>query len=158
MKRLKFLIVAVAAFAAHGVWAVTLPGSSYTPYGTDEQYSSQSVVSSGVKVSSGGLVRLGDYDDVYPWTDHCATEYPGPENIMACQNCVYLDWQQCSKACSGDNDCMDWCDEMNYKFQGDCGRSLPLDAPLWFLLVGAVLSVTLRATARRVSQAERRAE
>ena len=58
---------------------------------------------------------------------------------MACQNCVATDLNQCYSACSGDGDCMDWCDEMNYKYQGDCGRSLPLDAPLWFLLVGVVI-------------------
>lgn len=139
MKRLKFLIVVLGLFVAHGVMAVTLPSSSYSPYSFDEQSYSQSVAPSGVRASSGRILSLGDYSDVYPWTDHCATDYPGPDNIMACQNCVATDLNQCYSACSGDGDCMDWCDEMNYKYQGDCGRSLPLDAPLWFLLASIVI-------------------
>ena len=144
MKKLKFLIVVLGLVAAQGVMAVTLPGSSYSPYTTEEQYNPQSVVPSGVRMTSGGLVSLGDYDDVYTWTDHCATDYPGPENIMACQNCVATDLSQCYTACSGDSDCMDWCDEMNYKYQGDCGRSLPLDAPMWFVLALAAVGALRR--------------
>lgn len=149
MKKLKFLIVVLGLFAAQWVMAVTLPSTSYTPYAGDEQYGS-SVVPSGVSIKSGGLLSLGGYDDVYKWTSHCSEDYPGPENLMACQSCVAADLSKCYSACGEDTDCQDWCDEQNKIYQGECGRSLPLDAPLWFMLALAALGtvVTLSVVQR----------
>ncbi len=146
MKRLKFLIVVVAAFAAHGVWAVTLPTTSYNEYSsyvtTTEEYSV-----GGVSLPSSSFLQLGaiPYDDCTAMSTFQACEQCCKQKAIDCYNDPYIpDKSECNTL-SGD--CND-----------GCGRSLPLDAPLWFMLVIAALSVTLRACARRVSQAERRIE
>ena len=136
MKRLKFLICLVAAvLAAHGVKAVTLPSTSYSPYSSgSDGYDSYGAYSSGTSTVSGSYLKLStDYG--YEWTDHCAETYPGGENLQACMACVESDWNACYTECSGDDECMDWCDEQSSIYKDSCGRSLPLDAPLWFMLL-----------------------
>ncbi|MBO7368484.1 MAG: hypothetical protein J6U24_07820 [Paludibacteraceae bacterium] len=161
MKRVKFIIVALGLLAAQFVAAVTLPSTSYTPYAQGDDYSSSVTSPTGVTMVPSSYLQLGDF--VYDWSaaETCATDYPGPENLSLCQNCVSGVEAGCEGMCTSYlktdpgkyKECLEWCGQQNLHYQGDCGRSLPLDAPLWFMLVIAVLSVTLRAYARRVSQA-----
>lgn len=146
MKRLKFLIVAVAAFAAHGVWAVTLPTTSYTQYNSDESYSSE-FIGGGLSTVKGVYQELGTVDPEA--AESCKGSSPGvPKTGATCADCCMAAYN-CGSSSDPDCgrnylSCINGCEQ---------GASLPLDAPLWFMLVIAVLSVTLRAYARRVSQA-----
>lgn len=140
MKRLKFLILALGLFTAHVAFAVTLPTTSYSEYysPSDNVGGTVSIYGSGSMIE-GSFQQLGDAAEKCPGdgngkttadppefcSDCCAREFPAPQYEARAQ-CVY--------------DCMR-------------GPAVPLDAPLWFMLVIAVLSVTLRAYARRVSQA-----
>lgn len=136
MKRLKFLIVVVAAFAAHGVWAVTLPTTSYNEYSsyvtTTEEYSV-----GGVSLPSSSFLQLG----AIPYDDCTAMS-----TFQACEQCC----SQKVRDCYNDMSITDKseCNTLSTECNNSCGRSLPLDAPLWFMIalaaVGAAFSVTLR--------------
>ena len=146
MKRLKFLIVALGVFAAQGVFAVTLPSTSYNDHSSYVTVTDEYSVG-GTLTQSGSFMQLGaiSYDD--------CTSMP---TFQGCEQCC----QQKAIDCYNDPSIPDKseCNTLSRDCNNGCGRSLPLDAPLWFMLVIAVLSVTLRAYARRVSQAVRRTE
>ncbi len=131
MKILKFLIVALSIVAVQCAWAVTLPSTSYTPHSGGDGFSSQSVYGSGSLIT-GTFSALGDTD-----TGVCATETPDvPASGTSCEDC-------CESQSFADDDalyleCVNKCEQ---------GASLPLDAPLWFMLalasVGAAFTVIL---------------
>lgn len=135
MKNLKFLIMVCGIMIAQVVLAVTLPTTSYTPHSSGDSYSSESVY-------GGGSLIAGSFNTLGTEVDVCASATPGvPSGYGTCEDCCdhYFPDDESSYL-----QCVNACEQ---------GPSLPIDAPLWFMLVIAVLSVTLRAYARRVSQA-----
>lgn len=103
MKRLKFLIVALGVFAAQGVFAVTLPSTSYSEYysPSDNVGGTVSIYGSGSMIE-GSFQQLGDAAEKCPGdgngkttadppefcSDCCAREYPAPQ-YEAREQCVY---------------------------------------------------------------------
>ena len=146
MKRLKFLIVALGVFAAQGVFAVTLPSTSYNDHSSYVTVTDEYSVG-GTLTQSGSFMQLG----AIPYDDCTAIQ-----TFQGCEQCCQQKVLECYQNPSIPD--KSECNTLSQNCNNDCGRSLPLDAPLWFLLVIAVLSVTLRAYARRVSQAVRRTE
>ena len=144
MKSLKFLIMFLGVLIAQGVMAVTLPSTSYTPYYQASGEESSSIYSSGSTIT-GNFLRLGDDGGDYSDCTGDGNGYTADGSQTCAQCCAGLipagsseDWMEQRAACVA------YCEP---------GPALPLDAPLWFMLLIAVLSVTLRAYARRVSQA-----
>lgn len=140
MKRLKFLIVALGLIAAQGMFAVTLPTTSYKPasYVTDDN------VSSGMNgnLFSGSFLRLGSGEI----ETACLEEFP-PETDptgVACSQCCSDTY---ASVCPSGS-CADYDQDFEDCKTACVARSVPLDAPLWFMLalaaLGAAFSVALR--------------
>lgn len=128
MKRLKFLIVALGLFATQGVFAVTLPSTSYTPYVCSESYtSSYSDEHTDFRSFVGTYASLSSFD--------CSSQ----TTFDACNNCCIDKQNECFAQCQGDEGCAADCAAQTSECQNNCGRSLPLDAPLWFLLASIVI-------------------
>ena len=145
MKNLRILIVLVlSVVASQMLLAVTLPGTSYTPYtsGGEGYSATENVVGSGSLIKGSYLEQLGvtNYSECTNLTTFAACE-------QCCSNLVIK--------CYESGKPMSECEALSSGCNNECGRSLPLDAPLWFMLalaaVGAVVS--LMVCARRVSQA-----
>ena len=139
MKRLKFLIVALGAFAAQGVFAVTLPSTSYNDHSSYVTVTDEYSVG-GTLTQSGSFMQLGaiSYDD--------CTSMP---TFQGCEQCC----KQKVFDCYSDPSITDKseCNTLSQNCNNDCGRSLPLDAPLWFLLVGVVILSVAKNLVRRYS-------
>ena len=136
MRKLKFIISVMAALAAQWAVAVTLPSSSYSPYsGSDASYDG-AVYSVTLPKSSFNALGTSEW---------CSSETPGTD---ACENC-------CTDnvvACYGSGEEEAECDRLNLECTRYCdGGSLPLDAPLWFMLVGAVILSAAKNLVRRYS-------
>lgn len=137
MKRLKFLIVALGVFAAQGVFAVTLPSTSYYPHSSMDSYSSETA-GTDFSIMRGDYLSLGAGES----PDVCATATPGvPSGYGTCEDC-------CDNYFPDDDStylqCVNACEQ---------GASLPLDAPLWFMLVIAVILSAAKNLVRRYSTA-----
>lgn len=134
MKRLKFLIVALGLFIAQGIYAVTLPSSSYNPYssGNSGVGETSSVYSDG-SVITGSYLQLGDGD--YETT--CQGDGNGRtlDGSKSCSECCMAFGKAIYDECH------------TYCMSGQEPLT-PLDAPLWFMLalaaLGAAFSVTMR--------------
>ncbi len=119
MKILKFLIVALSIVAVQCAWAVTLPSTSYYPHSSTDSYSS-GASGTDFSIMSGSYLSLGDGESY----DVCATKTPGvPSGYGTCEDC-------CENYFPDDDStylqCVNACEQ---------GASLPLDAPLWFMLL-----------------------
>lgn len=143
MMKLKFLIFVLGLFMVQGVLAVQLPSTSFNPYvtsgGAYDSQSSDEVGIGTVGYPSRAFLMLGsaDFD--------CSSKY---DTFSECVDCCSKAVSDCYKDCGGDADCKEECNASNLECANDCGRSLPLDAPLWYMLalaaVGAAFSVALR--------------
>lgn len=146
MKNLRILIVLVlSVVASQVVLAVTLPGTSYTPYTSGgESYSSatESVVGSGSLIKGSYLEQLGvtDYSECTNLTTFAACE-------QCCSNLV----TQCYESGKSPSEC----ESLSSGCNNSCGRSLPLDAPLWFMLVGIVILSVAKTLTIYVRHSER---
>ena len=143
MKRLKFLIVVFGLIAAQGVFAVTLPSTSYTPYSGSDAFSSESA-GGGLTMVKGAFDELGTVDPAA--SGKCVGASPGvPSSGATCSDCciTYYNCGSSSDPDCGSNflSCINGCEQ---------GPSLPLDAPLWFMLALAALGtvVTLSVVQR----------
>lgn len=138
MKRFKFLIVVLGLIATQGVFAVTLPTTSYTEYTSPTGgYDDNSI--SGVGLPSSPFMQLGTIS-----YDECTSM----ATFQLCEQC-------CSnkvRDCYSDPTVTDKseCNTLSSECNNGCGRSLPLDAPLWFMLALAALGavVTLSVVQR----------
>lgn len=135
MKQLKFLIAIVAVFITSGVMAVTLPNTSYAPYGVGEQYSSDPVVNSGTMIT-GHFQSLGDGGDYSECTS---------KSFSDCTTCC----GDLVIACYQSGKSMAECETVSTDCNNACGRSLPLDGGLGILLVLSVLGGALKSRLRR---------
>lgn len=131
MKRLKFLIVALGVFAAQGVFAVTLPSTSYSEYysPSDNVGGTVSIYGSGSMIE-GSFQQLGDAAEKCPGdgngkttadppefcSDCCAKAFPAPQ---------YEEREQCVYACMR-------------------GPAVPLDGGLVMLLLVSLIGVINR--------------
>lgn len=134
MKKLKFIISVMAALAAQWAVAVTLPSSSYTPYGgSDASYEAGAYY---VTLPSSSFIGLGT-------SEWCSAETPGTE---ACENCCSEAVTSCYS--SGEEEAE--CDRLNLECTRYCdGASLPLDAPLWFMVMSVVILSVAKNLVRR---------
>lgn len=158
MKRLKFLIVVLGLFAVHGAVAVTLPSTSYSPSDMNGEYNNDAILYNNVDSRiSGSFIALRAADET-----SCQTDDPGvPKSGSSCEDCCKTasgvegcvdtcmaqegaDIDECQNSCNestGYKTCVNGCEQ---------GASLPLDAPLWFMLALAALGtvVTLSVVQR----------
>lgn len=133
MKELKKLIILFAAIlAAEGVLAVTLPSTSYMP-------SSVGSEAYGGGESAGELFSTATFSILGTWGEDCSA---GTKDLNLCQDCCN-EKAYGSKGCCPNGECSAErraeCDDLYNTCANDCGRSLPLDAPLWFMLMCAVM-------------------
>ena len=124
MKTLKFLILALGLIAAQGAVAVTLPSTSYNPYsGGGSSYEAEP---SGqlITLPSSSFRSLGAGEPVW-----CSDQTPG---TTACSDCCYEAVIACYSGGGEESEC----DANNLECTRYCdGHSLPLDAPLWALIL-----------------------
>ena len=146
MKRLKFLIVVLGVFATQGIFAVTLPTTSYSDGYYSNNSGNETIFDSGTMIR-GHYLQLGDGNDDYSACEGDGNGYAKNNPGQTCADCcrslipgtTIPDFE--SRAA-----CIAYCEP---------GPALPLDAPLWFMLVIAVLSVTLRAANYAASESRR---
>ena len=137
MKTLKFLILALGLIIAQGAVAVTLPSTSYSPYSIGGVYEAEP---SGqmVTLPSSAFSSLGEGEPTW-----CANQTPG---TTACSDC-------CSEAviaCYSSGEEESVCDANNLECTRYCdGHSLPLDAPLWFVVMSVVILSVAKNLVRR---------
>ncbi len=131
MRNLKFLILVMGLLAAHGIMAVTLPGTSYTPTYFDTDSYEPSVSSPyGVTLPSSSFLGLGAA------SDECTQK----SSFSECESCCGEEEDKCFQKCAEDDDaCFERCKAATSECKNACGRSLPLDAPLWCLLLPIVI-------------------
>lgn len=139
MKRFRFLIVALGLFAVQGVFAVTLPSTSYSPYSSSSSYSE-------VQIYGSGTVITGSFNELGTATDVCTTEgEPGvPPEEGTCEECCSKYFG--AKDPAGNLACVSSCEQ---------GASLPLDAPLWFMLALAAAFAVMLSVAKHLAIRER---
>ena len=143
MKQLKFLIIALGLTIAQGVLAVTLPSTSYQPYNVATDYEAEGFSVGNIKsnMNFSALAEGGS------WGDECAGA--GSQEILACQNCCLEKFYTCCPGGACDDDEYNECKQLQRDCANDCGRSLPLDAPLWFMLLSVfILSVAKHLVVR----------
>ena len=126
MKKLKFLILVLGMIAAQGVLAVQLPSSSYSEVPSYES-SGEVVLNSGVTFPKSSFLQLGTID-----YNECTSK----STFQDCEHCC----RQKVIDCYGDSSIGDKseCNTLSSECNDGCGRSLPLDAPLWFMLLLAL--------------------
>ncbi len=131
MRNLKFLILVMGLLAAHGIMAVTLPGTSYTPaYFDTDSYEPPTVSPYGVTLPSSSFLGLGAS------VDDCVEK----GTFSLCEDCCGAEEDKCFQKCADDDDaCFERCKAATAECKNACGRSLPLDAPLWCLLLPIVI-------------------
>lgn len=134
MKNLKSLMVAVAAIIAQGVMAVTLPSTSYTPYGGDNEYVYESTETSGSM-----------YEEHYYALGEGAYEECTSKDFAGCTSCCGDLVLACYQSGKG----MAECEKISTDCNNECGRSLPLSAPLWFALLLPLVAGALKPLLRR---------
>lgn len=139
MKRLKFLILALGLIMAHGIFAVTLPSTSYTPYSGSDGSASEAT-GGGFSIVKGSYLQLADGDADYSACEGDGNGYTKNNPGQTCADC-------CKSLIPGTSiadfesraACVAYCEP---------GPALPLDAPLWYMLalaaLGSALAVTLR--------------
>lgn len=133
MKELKKLIILFAAIlAAEGALAVTLPSTSYMP-------SSVGSEAYGGGESAGELFSVSTFNILGTWGEDCSA---GTKDLNLCQDCCN-EKAYGSKGCCPNGECSAErraeCDDLYNTCANDCGRSLPLDAPLWFVILSIVM-------------------
>ncbi|MBO6034353.1 MAG: hypothetical protein J6P34_00690 [Paludibacteraceae bacterium] len=138
MKRLKFLIVVLGVFAAQGVMAVTLPTTSYTEYSSPVSYEVSGTSPGGIVLPSTSFQQLGSI----PY-DECTAK----TSFQECEQCC----SQKVRDCYTDPSIPDKseCNTLSLNCNNDCGRSLPLDAPLWFMVMSVVILSVAKNLVRR---------
>lgn len=129
----------LGVLVAQGVWAVTLPSTSYTPYSGSDGFSSETT-GGGFSVVKGSFLQLADDDADYSDCEGDGNGYVKSNPAQTCADCckglipgtTIADFE--SRAA-----CVAYCEP---------GPALPLDAPLWYMLalaaLGSALAVTLR--------------
>lgn len=140
MKNLRILIVLVlSVVASQVVLAVTLPGTSYTPYtsGGEGYSATENVVGSGSLIKGTYLEQLGE-------TDY--SECTSLPTFAACEQCCGNLVLKCYDSGKSRSEC----ESLSSGCNDSCGYSLPLDAPLWFMFALAALGtvVTLSVVQR----------
>ena len=146
MKQLRFLIIALGLTMAQVVLAVTLPSTSYQPYSVDTNYEGLGI-NVGTVNNSMTFSALGDGGS---WGDECARE--SSHDILACQNCCADKFLSCCPGGECEEDEYNECKKLQLSCANDCGRSLPLDAPLWFVILSIVMLSVAKHLAVRMYQ------
>lgn len=139
MKNLRILIVLVlSVVASQVVLAVTLPGTSYTPYtsGGEGYSATENIVGSGSLIKGTYLEQLGE-------TDY--SECTSMPTFAACEQCCSNLVIQCYESGKSPSEC----ESLSSSCNNSCGRSLPLDAPLWFILMSVVILSVAKNLIRR---------
>lgn len=139
------MMVAVLLWYSTVAVAVQLPSSSYTPYSSGE-YDSAYGDGSSTTNSSGSFLQLGTADDTW-----CRSFDPQTQQKM-CEDCCVDEYNSCmalvAQGLVTEQDCNDsslscgrYCD----------GASLPLDAPLWYMLALAAVGATFAVMRKKNS-------
>lgn len=137
----KFLIVFIAAIlAAGGAMAVTLPGTSYSPYANGDNTGADNSVYYGMKMPSKSFLSLSTAER----TDNCTKDAETDPQGDACASCCdnyYGNGSTIEGACAeSDWDCWD----ARGACMDACRTELsPIEGGEWFMiLLAALLAVT----------------
>ncbi len=127
MRNLKFLILAFGLTITQGVFAVTLPSTSYSPYKSGDSYSE-------VQIYGNGTLITGSYDALGTAINVCTSSEAGvPTEEDTCEECCRKYFG--TKDPASNLACINSCEQ---------GPSLPLSAPLWFALLLPLVAGALK--------------